>query len=160
IAAGRKMEAIKEGGRLGTATRSQLRFRSTLVTFEIALALVLLVGSGLLFKSLFNLQQVDTGFDAHVVMTGMVALPPARDRNPEKLSVFQRTLLDHLASRPGVTAAATGFPIPFIGDSGGGFLIEGVANQPGQPAAHGRMQVISSGYFATLRIPLLRGRTF
>src|SRR2546430_808172 len=77
VAAGRKMEAIKEGGRLGTATRSQLRFRSALVTLEIALALVLLVGSGLFLRSLFNLQQVDTGFDAHGVMTGMVALPPA-----------------------------------------------------------------------------------
>jgi putative ABC transport system permease protein len=159
IGAGRRAEAIKEGGRSGTSTRRQLRFRSVLVALEIALALVLLVGSGLFLRSLFNLQQVDTGFDARGVMTGMVAVPPAY-RNPEKLAAFHRALLDHLGSERGITKAATGFPIPFVGEDGGAFLIEGAEEVPGQPAAHGGMQAVSAGYFETLGISLVRGRTF
>jgi predicted permease len=160
IAANRKMDAIKESGRSGTPTRNQLRFRSALVTFEIALALVLLVGAGLFLRSLSNLQRVDTGFESRGVMTGLVALPPVYLRNPEKMTGFHRTLLDRLAAEPGVTRAATGIPIPFVGDSGGSFIIEGRPDQPGQPGPHGRVQAVSPDYFSTLRIPLLRGRAF
>jgi len=157
---GQKMEFIKEGGRFGTATRRQLRLRSVLVTLEIALALVLIVGTGLFARSLSNLEGVDTGFDAKGVMTGMVALPPPLYREPDKQRAFHQSVLERLANIPGVLTAATGIPIPFVGDAGGAFAIEGMTSQPGQPAPQGRLRVISPDYFATLRIPLLRGRTF
>jgi predicted permease len=160
ITGGQDLEALKEGGRFGTGSRMQLRFRSILVTLEIALALVLLVGVGLFLRSLSNLQRVDTGFDPKGVMTGMVALPPVLSRDVERRVAFHRAVVERLATVPGVSHAATGFPIPFVGDSGGAFAIEGVVNAPDQPAPGGRVRVISPDYFATLGIPLLRGRPF
>lgn len=155
-----KMESLKEGGRFGTATRRQLHLRSMLVTFEIAIALILLVGAGLFLRSLSNLERVDTGFDSKGMMTGIVSLPPPVYREPERQHTFHRAVLDRLGSVPGVTHAATGMPIPFVGDAGGAFVSEGRAVQPGEPAAQGRVRMISPDYFATLGIPLLRGRTF
>jgi predicted permease len=161
ITGAHSLESLKEGGRFGTATRRQIHLRSVLVTLEIAMALVLLVGAGLFLRSLYNLQQVDTGFDARGVMTGIVALPPLIYRDaPDKQRTFHHAVLERLASMPGVSHAATGIPIPFSGDAGGAFAIEGAANQPGQPVPAGRLRVISPDYFATLQIPLLRGRTF
>src|SRR5262249_16321183 len=127
IAGSANMESLKEGGRFATATRRQLRLRSVLVVFETALALTLLVGAGLFMRSLENLQRVDTGFAAQRVMTGMVALPAPLYRESEKQWAFERTLLARLADEPGVTHAALGLPIPFVGDSGQAFVIEGVA---------------------------------
>jgi predicted permease len=160
IGCGHSLESLKEGGRFATPTRQQLRFRSMLVTMEIALALILLVGAGLFLRSLTYLQQVDTGFDARGVMTGIVSLPPLQYQETAKQIVFQRMLLERLSNTPGVTAAATGIPIPFAGDAGGAFVIEGIAPQPGQPSFQGRLRVVSPEYFRTLGIPLISGRPF
>ena len=161
IVAGQKLDALKEGGRVGTATRRQLRLRSLLVTTEIALALMLLVGAGLFLRSLSRLQQVDTGFETRGVMTGMVSLPPLLYRErPEKLRNFHHAVLERLANATGVTSAATGTPIPFAGESGGAFAIEGVTGQTDQAVPQGRVQAVSPDYFATLGIPMVRGRNF
>jgi len=160
ITGGQNMEPLKEGGRFGTATRRQLRFRSVLVTLEIALALVLLVGAGLFLRTLANLEKVDTGFDSKGVMTGMVALAAPGYSDLAKQHTFHRALLEGLAAIPGVTHAATGLPVPFIDDAGGGFVIDGETPQPGGPSHTGRLQFVSHGYFETLGIPLVRGRTF
>jgi predicted permease len=155
-----KRESLKEGGRSGTATRGQLRLRSLLVTMEIALALVLLVGAGLFLRSLKHLEEVDTGFEARGVMTGIVALPQAQYREPEKQIAFYRAAVERLANIPGVSRAAAGIPVPFLGDSGGAFNIEGVVLRPGDPVPHGSVRWVSPEYFSVLRIPLKRGRTF
>jgi predicted permease len=160
IAAGQKMASLKEGGRPATATRTQLRLRSLLVTFEIAVALILLVGAGLFLRSLAELQKVDTGFEPDGIMTGIVALPPPLYRDIEKQRAFHRAVLEYLEGAPGVTAAATGVSTPFIGGSGGAFAIEGTVPQPGAPTPQGRTQMVSPGYFSTMGIPIVRGRTF
>jgi predicted permease len=160
IARSQSMESLKEGGRFATPARRQLRLRSAMVTMQVALALILLVGAGLFLRSLTYLQQVDTGFDARGVMTGMVSLPMAKYRETAKQMIFQRALLERLANTPGVKAAATGIPIPFVGDAGGAFVVEDLAPQPGQPSLQGRLRVVSPEYFRTLSIPLVRGRTF
>jgi predicted permease len=160
IVANKNTESLKEGGRFGTASRRQLRLRSALVVSEIALALILLVGAGLFLRSLSNLQRVDIGFDPSGVMTGMVTLPPPIYREAEKQHAFHRALLGNLAAIPGVSQAAIATPIPFAGDAGASFAIEDAPNQPGEPSPHGRLQAISAGYFAVLRIPLVSGRAF
>jgi len=153
------MDLLKAAGR-GTATRMQLRLRSALVTAEIALALVLLVGAGLFLRSLARLQQVDPGFESQGIMTGIVGLPPAQYRDPEKQRRFHRTVLEQLAALPGVTSVATGVSTPFIGGSGGAFAIEGAVLQPDTPMPQGRTQFVSSRFFSTMEIPLVRGRAF
>jgi predicted permease len=160
IAGRQKMESLKEGGRSGTATRMQLRLRSLLVTCEIALALVLLVGAGLFLRSLVHLEQVDPGFKSHGIMTGMVALPPPLYRDVEKQRAAHRTVLEQLSAVPGVTSVATGISTPFIGGSGGAFVIEGAVVQLGAPSSGGRTQVVSPAFFSTMGIPLIRGRVF
>ena len=155
-----RLESLKEGGRGGTASRSQIRLRSALVVLEVAIALVLLVGSGLFLRSLIRLQEVDTGFESDGVMTGIVTLPLSQYREPEKQIGFYRAAVERLEHLPGVTSAAAAIPIPFLGDSGGSFNIEGTNLAPGEPVPHGSIRWVTPGYFSSLQIPLKRGRTF
>ena len=154
-------EALKEGGRSVTTTRARQRAQSVLVAGEVALALVLLVGAGLLLRSLVHLQQEETGFDSDGVMTANVSLPASRYQQPERQAGFYRAVLDRLSATPGVTAAGSGFPLPFSGsNSSASFQIEGREAPPGYPSPHGDVRRVSPAYFAALRIPLLSGRVF
>ncbi len=160
IAHSQNMESLKEGGRTGTLTRTPLRLRSLLGAFEMPLALLLLVRPGLFLRSLAQLQKVETGFQPGGVMTGIVALPPLLYRDIEKQRAFHRTVIEQLAGVAGVKAVATGISTPFIGGSGGAFVIEDAPPQSGAPSPQGRTQIVSPGYFSTMGIPLVRGRTF
>jgi predicted permease len=90
----------------------------------------------------------------------MVALPPPLYRDVEKQRVVHRTVLEQLSAVPGVTSVATGISTPFIGGSGGAFVIEGRVAQPDAPSSGGRTQIVSPGFFSTMGIPLIRGRVF
>ncbi|MBI1950288.1 MAG: ABC transporter permease, partial [Acidobacteria bacterium] len=95
-------ETLKEGGRGGTAGRARHRLRSTLAIGEIALALVLLIGAGLMLRSFLRLQSVDPGFRADHVLTLEVALPDAKYPDDARLTVFLREALARLGALPGV----------------------------------------------------------
>jgi predicted permease len=154
-------DLLKEGGRGGTAGRARQHARGTLVVAEVALALVLLVGAGLMLRSLARLQNAPTGFDPHGVMTMTMSLPPAAYKEDAQRVAFYRAVLDRLSGAPGVSSAAAGLAMPFSGMGGSAsFGIEGRVDAPGDPGPHGDIRFVSAAYFTTLRIPLRGGRVF
>jgi predicted permease len=152
---------LKGGGRSSTAGPARQRLRSTLVIAETALALMLLVGAGLLVRAFSQLENVDPGFNPRGVMTAVVSLPAKQYPDGVKQAVFYRGVLERLTTTKGVTEAAFGLGIPFspYGDSGG-FAIEGRTPAPGEAGPHGDRRYITPAYFAALEVPLKRGRLF
>jgi predicted permease len=152
---------LKEGGWSDVASRGRQRLRGALVAGELALALVLLVGTGLFLKSLSKSEQVNPGFDPHGVMTTALALPESHYKGDDRQIAFFHAVLDRLFASPGVSSAALGVPIPFSGENwGGSFEIEGRAMGQGDPGPHAYQRYVTAGYFSTLGIPLRRGRFF
>jgi predicted permease len=153
-------ESLKDGARGGTAGRAQLRLRSGLVMLEVALALLLLIGAGLFARSFARLQQVDIGFESAGVMSGFATLPQGPYKAADKQIAFYRAAIERLANLPGVSSAAAAIPLPFGGQAGGAFNIEGVPPEPNAPVPQGSVRWISPAFFSTIQIPIKRGRTF
>ena len=154
-------EALKEGGRSATAGRARFRLRSALVAAQVALALVLLVGSGLMVRSYTSLVAVDPGFDPDALLTFQVALNPSDYPGDEAPAQFIQRVLDVVSATPGVVAAAATNSLPLTNTlSGRGYAIE---DHPlvgdDLPPVH-MFKYVSANYFETLRIPLVAGRTF
>ncbi|MGH9474698.1 MAG: ABC transporter permease [Terriglobales bacterium] len=152
---------LKQGGRESGAAGSGGRLRSTLVAVEMALALVLLVGAGLLIRSLLRLQQVNPGFNPDHVLSFGISLP-ARNypTSASALQFFHQARLN-LNRLPGVAAAGKVYPLPFSGnDWENSFSVVGRPQPlPGQkPSTNYAM--ISGDYFQAMGMHLLRGRTF
>ena len=150
-------DSLKMGGRTGHAdTRG--RARGLLVISETALAVVLLIGAGLLLESLVRLQGVDVGFDPRNVLTMSISLPGSRYNSPQQRSAFFQNLLPRVASLPDVrTAAAVGSP-PFLLD-----YIFTVFKEGHMAEGEGfgmNYYNVSLGYFEAMRIPLRKGRVF
>jgi putative ABC transport system permease protein len=153
-------DALKEGkGVIGGARARGMR--NAFVVAEVALALVLLVGAGLMMRSFAHLQGVDPGFDARKVLTMRVALPGAKYRQDQQRIDFFKRAVEKLRALPGVESAGAISFLPFAAPPAGtGFDIEG---QPKQPAGQGhvtRVAVTDAHYFEAMRIPLRRGRLF
>ncbi len=152
---------LKEGGRSssGTSYRAQRVF----VVSEIALAVVLLVGAGLMIRSLIYLWRVNPGFDAHNVLKFNVALPPSIAREtPNQIRASLRHLTDAIRAVPGVKAASiTDGAFPIQGNNIVGFWVAGrVKPSTESEMLHTFFYVVSTDYFKVMRIPLLRGRLF
>jgi putative ABC transport system permease protein len=149
-------DALKEGG--GLAALSRRRMRKALVVGEIALAFVLLVGAGLMTRTLVNLLNVDSGFESENVLSVPIALGGTENASPEAQAGFFRELLDAMQAQPGVESVGYTSHVPMSGnDSRIGLGIEGGEPNPGEPVrAHWR--VVTSGYFAAMQIRLSRGR--
>jgi putative ABC transport system permease protein len=152
-------EALKEGGNAGSSQRRN-RLRSLLVVAEVASALVLLVGAGLLIKSFMRLQEVETGVRPENVLTLAISLPEAKYTKPQMATTFYARVLDRVKALPGVEAAAVINILPLLRTGYNGDVeIEGQSYPAGQlPLAEYR--VISPDYFRALGIPLVRGRFF
>ena len=156
-----RFDALKEGGRSGTAGLSRQRMRAGLVIGEVALALVLLVGAGLFLRSLASLQDVNPGFQANGIINGFLVLPPTQFNDPAQQISFFRSALERLSGMPGVTNVAAANPVPFSQQGGSAsFGIEGRPAPPGDPGPHGDIAIVSPSYFATLKIPIRSGRIF
>ncbi len=151
--------ALKEGGRGTTADRGSHALRRSLVVTEVALALTLLTGAGLLLKSFARLQRVDPGFDPANLLTFNLALPQTRYPSDTAQIAFFDQVFPALARVPGVMAAGGTSVMPFGGSwSTGSFDIEGYEPPENQPGPWGDIRLVSPSFFETLRIPLLRGR--
>jgi predicted permease len=152
---------LNAGRGAGAVSRAHHYFRDSLVVGQLALSLVLLAGAGIFLHSLAKMQDVNVGFRPHGLLTASTALPAKSYDTPAKQIGFVRATLERLANTPGVTSAAAITPLPFSGGSGSGsFEIEGRAQLPGDPGPHGDVRVASPGYFETMGINLVRGRTF
>ncbi|MGD2152160.1 MAG: ABC transporter permease [Gemmatimonadales bacterium] len=151
--------ALKEGGRGSTAGSNP--YRSTLVVAEVAFALVLLIAAGLLVKSFWRLQTESPGFNPDNVLTAQIVLTGPSYADADARRAFYHGLLERLQSLPGVQAASLINPLPVTGTGWQTrFMIEGRPRpDPGEFPSTEWMQ-ISPGYFRTMEIPLLRGRTF
>ncbi|MEP7272367.1 MAG: ABC transporter permease [Acidobacteriota bacterium] len=153
-------ELLKEGGRSASRGMRLRRLRDALVIVEVALALVLMVGAGLLMRGFWKLQQADPGFSTEGVLTASLTLPGARYREPAKSVAFQEQLLDRLAALPGVQAAGLTSDLPWTGyDENAGFNIEGRTSAPNDGPG-GRYHYSSPDYFRAVGIPLIAGRFF
>jgi putative ABC transport system permease protein len=154
-------ETLKAAGRSLAGQSGGQRLRSALVVVEIALALVLLLGAGLLVRSFLRLQNVDTGFNAQNVLTMRVSLPGRRYDQDAKIISFFAQATERLQNLPGIEAAGAINYTPFLGaGSQTGFEIEGRPKPlPGQTLGTG-VCVTDQNFFRTLQIPLKRGRLF
>ena len=152
--------SLKEGGKnVGGASGSH-RVRSLFVVTQVALALVLLVGAGLLVKSFNRLQSVDPGFDANNLLTMRVTLPFAKYQEDPKVIDFFKRALEQVRAIPGVEAAAAINSSPFTGlYPGTNVEVDGQKLPPGQELKTG-VCVTDANYFATMRIPLKQGRVY
>jgi putative ABC transport system permease protein len=151
-------ETLKEGRGAG-AGASKNRLRAGLVVSEVAIAVVLLVGAGLLIKSLWRLHTVNPGLDPSNILTFNVALPEVKYPS-EKQALFFNNLKKQLESVPGVQSVSSVYPLPLSGDRFSiSFEIDGrpVAKKD-QPSAD--FFNVDPGYFRTMGIPLLKGRDF
>jgi putative ABC transport system permease protein len=158
---GTVQEALKDGARqIGTSVRHR-RIRQTFVVGEIALAVVLLVGAGLLIRSFGSLRGVNPGFEARNVLTARVTVPTRRYDSDAKRIDFFANLTARLSAIPGVESAGAVSYLPLAGPGAGtGFTIAGQpAPLPGQTPITD-VSVCDNGYFRALKIPLLRGRIF
>ena len=151
-------ESLKEGRGAGGGSRKN-RVRNVLVVSELAIAVVLLVGAGLLIQSLWRLQRVDPGLDPHNVLTFNVGVPDTK-YDGEKQSQFFAQLRKQLETLPGVKSASAILPLPLSGDRFSiSFEIDGrpVAKKD-QPS--GDVFIVDVGYFKTMGIPIIKGRDF
>ena len=149
------VETLRDGGRTGTARAGT---QKVLVVVEVALALVLLIGAGLMLTSFARLRGVDLGFNVSNLVVVFVPLPQARYPREAQVRFYQQ-LLERLQANPVTATAALAFPTPFGGGNAqGGYLVEGKARPPAAERPILQINSVTPGFFHTMGIPLLGGR--
>jgi len=151
-------ESLKEGSR-GSSEGGRNRIRGILVISELAIAVILLVGAGLLIQSLWRLQHVSPGFQSQNLLTFVVGIPEVK-YPVEKQAQFYRDLMSRIQSLPGVQSASSVIPLPLSGD-----LFRISFETEGRPVAKGEQPsadffAVNDGYFKTLGVPIIKGRDF
>jgi predicted permease len=154
-------EALKEGGRSSTTGVRRNRLRNSLIVAETALALILLIGAGLLMKSFARLQSVHPGFNPHNVLTAEVSLPRVKYPPGKPLLNFYAEAERRIKSLPGVQHAAFTVVLPLSGsNTDTSFIIEGQDAKMSGAFPDEEIRDITPDYFRVLQTPLLKGRFF
>ncbi|MHB8302517.1 MAG: ABC transporter permease [Acidobacteriaceae bacterium] len=154
-------EALKEGGRTGSVGSGHSYLRSALVIAEIAVALVLLIASGLLLRSFQKMRDVDLGFRPSHVVIASYSLPRKQYATQVSVDTFNHELLRRLRQLPGAQSAGLATTLPVSGSAGqNGFTAEGYVQPKGTLVNLGDVSDIAGDYFRAMGIPLLRGRSF
>jgi len=151
---------LKEDGRAASRGRSHTRFRSVMVTFEIALAMFLLVGSGLLFHGIYLLNRQYLGFQAEHLLTARVALDKTRYPNAARQSAFLRESISRLRELPGVVQVAAVSDLPATAPGSVTLHLKDQPELAANQAPNALDVVVTPDYFQATGTPLLRGRTF
>ncbi len=158
------MPSLKEGGRGGGMAgvgRARHLARHVLVAFQVAFALMLLVGAVLMVQSFWRLRDVDPGLRPEGVLTLRLDLPAAKYQDPPSAARFVTQLLEQVRALPGVASAGTVSELPLTGRlTGGGHVIEDHPLPPDTLPTLIGYRTVSPGYFETMGIPLIAGRTF
>ena len=152
-------EVLKEGGRNASAGAGH-RLRSAMVMTEIALAVVLLVGAGLMMKSLLHLLQTNVGFKTQNVLTMFVILPATKYGDANRQVSFYQDMNEHIQSLPGVTGSGTVSILPLNSGNTTRFNIDGDPIPPPGQETEANIRIVNETYFQTLGIPLVAGRMF
>ncbi len=155
-------DRLRSAGRGVHGKKSSSRARRSLVIAELAMAIVLLTGAGLLLRSFALLRNVDPGFKPDNVVTFNVALPASDAyKSPAQLNQFSGALLSGIDRVQGVQSSAISFALPLSGDSFGfTFVIRGRPAPSAENEPRAQVRVATPAYFATMSIPLLKGRAF
>jgi putative ABC transport system permease protein len=153
-------EVLKQGPGRGNSSGGDGRVRNLLVVSEVALALMLLIGAGLLMRSLATLRAVEPGFDGRNLLTAGVTIPEAKYSTPEARSQFFDRVVQGIRALPGVESAASVDTLPLSGGSAQPVAIEGAPALPQAEQPVVAVRVSSPRYFHTARIPLVIGRDF
>jgi predicted permease len=154
------VSSLNEGGRGNTTSRGRHRARRFLMGAQVAIALVLLIASGLMVRSFQKLRHVDPGFNPTSTLVFNIALPAAAYPSRASAVAVHRQLIDQLSAIPGVSAASASTCLPLSGGCFGNTLI--VRGRPPQPNSTPPLAVfraVAGGYFETMGIRLVRGRT-
>jgi predicted permease len=152
-------DAMKEGSANATTGGARRRFRDALVVAEMALAVVLLIGAGLMLRTLWSLQRIDLGFSPSGVLTMRLALPQAAYPQAEQVVGFYSRLMERIRTVPGVTAAGAARSLPLgstIGDFG--LRVDGYV-PPAGTHAKGDWQIATDGYLQAIGERIVRGRS-
>ncbi|MGH7445784.1 MAG: FtsX-like permease family protein, partial [Longimicrobiales bacterium] len=154
--------ALREGGRGGSAGRERHRARSSLVVGQLALALVLLAGSGLMMRSALAMRSVDPGFaEPESLLTMNLSIPSAEVANPDDVALMHERIMRSLATVPSVSRVGLVSGVPMSGsESNDPLEIEQFPVAPGQLAPIRRYKWISPEYFDVMGTPLVAGRAY
>jgi predicted permease len=154
-------ESLRESGRTGSMGARKNRVLQGSVVLQVALTLLLLLGSGLMIRSLVQLLRQNPGFTTEQIVTLRTSLSGPKYAADGAYTTFYETLLQRLRATPGVSSVGLVSELPFSGTSNSSpFRIIGREPDPRMPALHANMHVVSDDYFKTVGIPLIRGRTF
>jgi putative ABC transport system permease protein len=155
-------EALQEGGDRSTGGVVRHRMRSALIVLQVAISFMLLIGAGLMIRSLWKLQQVDPGFEIGRVLTSRLDLNFTKYTDGPKRWAFEKQILERLSVQPGIVSAAIAgsFPLNETGPNNGRFEVEGRPAVSDDLRPQAEFQRVSSDYFRTIGAPLLTGRTF
>jgi predicted permease len=151
---------LQDQSRGASQSRSQSRLRTVMVTGEIALALFLLIGAGLLFRGIFLVEHQNLGFRADPLLTANVTLDEAHYKDPGQQSLFIRGVLQRVRQIPGVEAVAAASDLPSTGPGSATFRIKSQTDAPNNQPRSALDVVATVDYFRAAGIPLLRGRIF
>jgi len=153
------VESLKEGGHNSSGGLRGRRARSVLVVAEVALALVIITGAGLMLRSFERLQQVDRGFSPDQLLTAELQLPQARYAVGANITAFYQQLEDRVRALPGVESVGlvSGLPLGGFYDNST-IAVESLRQAGGVDMLQGDVRAVSPDYFKTMRIPLLKGR--
>jgi putative ABC transport system permease protein len=151
---------MNEGGRGGTSGRTGRAIRQSLAVLQIAIAVVMLIGAGLLMRSFIRLRAANPGFDPSGILTLRMPLG-GRMSTAERRAAFTETAMERIASLPGVQGVAVinGLPLDGLGN-GADFVVDGRPGPPPVRHPNGLVRSVSPNYFRILRIPLISGRFF
>lgn len=151
---------LEQAGRTSGPGSHRLRFRQSLVVFQVAIALILVIGAGLLIKSFWLLQRVDPGFRPERVLSLGITLPYGKYSKPEQVNQFFGQLNDAVVNIPGVESAAIAYDDPLHANWVESIEIEGRVVAPGSLSLSSNFNPISPDYFRTIGTPLISGRHF
>ena len=152
--------ALEQSGRTSGPGAARLRFRQLLVVFQVSVAVMLVIGAGLLIKSFWRLQKVDPGFRAERVLSAGLTLPASKYSEPEQINNFFNQLIERISALPGVESATIAYDHPLQSNWLDSFQIEGrVAATDSQPPAANFIPV-GPDYFNTVGAQIVRGRAF
>jgi len=153
-------EALKEGSWGTTQTVRSSRMRGMMTVAEVALALVLLIGAGLLIRSYHKLQSVTPGFNPERLLTFRLSLPPARYPEQAQFTAFYQELLERVKALPGISGAGAASDPPFLASNYLAFGIQGGLQSRPENPPDAEVSVVNPDYFSAMTIPLKRGRLF